>query len=102
MLVAVDREKCEYQFEWPTAVVCASSLVTPDTGCNYVDKEANVTFNLSILTSDGKDVQVCCDMFVVFEKQLCISFWILFNDNYLFFWHRHLVIQSRGAVVCFY
>jgi len=81
VLVAVDHVNCEYRFEWPTAVVCASSLVKPDTGCHYIDEEANVSFNLSVLTSNGKDVQVCCDIFVEFEKkQLRISFWVLVNE----------------------
>jgi len=63
VLVAVDHDKCEYQFEWLTAVVCKTSLVRPDTGCVYVDKETNVSFNLSSLTSSGKDMQVCFDVF---------------------------------------
>jgi len=58
VLVAVDHDKCEYRFEWLTAVVCHSTLVKPDTGCNYVDKETNIAFDLSILTSSGNDIQV--------------------------------------------
>jgi len=63
VLIAVDHDECEYRFEWPTAVICKSSLVKPDAGCNFVDKEANVTFDLSILTPNGNDVHVRCDIF---------------------------------------
>ena len=60
MLVAVDDVMCEYRFEWSTAVVCKSSPLTPDTGCKFDDKEASVSFDLSILSSNNNDIQVCC------------------------------------------
>jgi len=68
MLVAVDHDNCEYRFEWPTAVVCKSSLVKPDTGCKFVDKETGISFNLSILTSNRNDIQVHSDILVMFRN----------------------------------
>jgi len=58
VLVSVDRDQCEYRFEWPTAVVCKSSVMIPRTGCKFVDQEADVSFDLSILTTNGNDIQV--------------------------------------------
>ena len=66
MLVAVDDIMCEYRFEWSTAVVCKSSPLTPDTGCKFDDKEANVSFDLSVLSSNNNDMQVCC-VLVIFH-----------------------------------
>jgi len=58
MLIAVDDVKCEYWFNWSTAVVCKSSPVKPDIGCKFDYKEANVLFDLSILSSKANDIQV--------------------------------------------
>lgn len=60
MLVHVNTDQCEYRFEWRTSVVCKSSEAKLDAGCNYVDKEANFSFDLSHLTSNGNDIQVRC------------------------------------------
>jgi len=84
VLVHVDRGQCEYQFEWPTAVVCKSSPMIPVTGCKFVDREANVSFDLTVLARNGNDIQVHLHVSVVLKKclfTLCfllsfiISFW---------------------------
>lgn len=67
VLVAVDHDNCEHRFDWPTAVVCKNSLVKPDTGCKFTDKEANISFTLSVLTPNGNDIQVHCNISVLFN-----------------------------------
>ena len=71
MLVLVDHDQCKYLFEWPTAVVCKSSTTIPDTGCKFVDKAANVSFDLSVLTANGNDVQVRCNVCIESNCLLC-------------------------------
>lgn len=39
--------------------MCKSVPLTPDMGCKYDDKEANVTFDMSVLKPTGHDIQVC-------------------------------------------
>jgi len=60
-LAAVDETKCEYRFEWRTAVVCkiASVTVKPVKGdCKYDYKEGSVFYDLSILSPSANGIRV--------------------------------------------
>lgn len=69
-LVYVDRSKCEYRFEWKSAIVCKNVPVKPDTGCKFDYKEQNVSYDLSILSATANDIQVHVDISLVFQKQI--------------------------------
>ena len=52
MLMAVNKESCEYVFEWSTYLVCEQSAPEINSDCKYTDDRTKITYDMSALSSD--------------------------------------------------